>query len=153
VLYSFSGSPDAYPIGGVVTGANGVLYGTTFGIPASNNVYGNVYQLAPPASGGAWVYTNIRSFTDKVRDAADPVGVTLGANGVLYGVAYTGKTPVFMLTPPAAPRQPWTETPLAKIKKSFAPVTVGPDGALYGTSLGEFGAPADRGSVFRISLN
>jgi len=151
VLYSFSGSPDGYPIGGVALGANGVLYGATFGIPASNNSYGNVYQLAP-APGETWTYTNIRSFTDKVNDAADPVGLTLGANGVLYGVAFTGKTPLFMLTPPAVAGQPWTETPLAQTKKSFAPVVVGPDGALYGVSFGEFGSPSNAGSVVRVSL-
>ncbi|MGA2592985.1 MAG: choice-of-anchor tandem repeat GloVer-containing protein, partial [Bryobacteraceae bacterium] len=73
VLYSFSGSPEAYPIGGVIAGANGVLYGATFGMPQSNDSYGNVYQLAPAASGGQWVYTNIHSFTSQLADAADPV--------------------------------------------------------------------------------
>jgi len=152
VLYSFSGSPDAYPIGGVIAGANGVLYGATFGMPQSGNNYGNVYQLAPAAGGGTWVYSNIHSFTSQVTDAADPVGVALGPNGVLYGAAHSGRTPIFALTPPGTPGRPWTLTPLGQIKSSYAPLTVGPDGALYGVSFGKFGLRGEGGSVFRVSL-
>jgi uncharacterized repeat protein (TIGR03803 family) len=151
VLYSFSGSPDAYPIGGVVISTNGVLYGATFGIPQSGRDFGNVFQLAPPASsGGPWVYTNIHAFVSKETDAADPVGVIVGPDGVVYGTAYAGAASVFALTPPARPGQPWTERLLGQAGNSYAPVTVGPDGALYGTSFGKFGSPENGGSVFRV---
>jgi|HubBroStandDraft_1064217.scaffolds.fasta_scaffold02096_2 uncharacterized repeat protein (TIGR03803 family) len=152
VLYSFSGSPDAYPIGGVAPGANGVLYGATFGIPHSGHDFGNVYQLAPPAqSGGEWVYSSIHAFVDNETGAADPVAVTVGPNGVLYGSAYAGAASVFELTPPVGAGQPWTERLLGQAGNSYAPVTVGPDGALYGTSFGKAGS-SEAGSVFRVTL-
>jgi len=151
VLYSFSGSPDAYPIGGLVVGANGVLYGATFGIPQSARDFGNVFQLAPPAqSGGPWIYSNIHAFVSNQTDAADPVGVTLGPDGVIYGAAYAGAASVFALTPPARSGQSWTERLLGEAGSSYAPVTLGPDGALYGTSFGKFGARENGGSVFRV---
>ncbi len=130
-----------------------MLYGATFGIPQSDHDFGNVYQLSPPAqSGGPWVYTNLHSFTSKQDDAADPVALTLGPGGVLYGTAYAGAGSVFVLEPPVRSGQPWSERLLAQTGNSYAPVTIGPDGALYGVSFGKFLSRESAGSVFRMSV-
>jgi uncharacterized repeat protein (TIGR03803 family) len=55
VIYTFSATNGAYPLGGLAagsfSGAGGVLYGTTtFGAPTTTNFYGNVFSLVvdPP---------------------------------------------------------------------------------------------------------
>ncbi len=46
ILYSFgSGSDGEYPYGGLLFGAHGVLYGTTYGGGSSND--GTVFSLTP----------------------------------------------------------------------------------------------------------
>ena len=44
-LYEFTGGNGALPLGGVVIGPNGALYGTTFGVGV--NTYGALYELTP----------------------------------------------------------------------------------------------------------
>ncbi|HVN04432.1 MAG TPA: choice-of-anchor tandem repeat GloVer-containing protein [Bryobacteraceae bacterium] len=102
VLYSFTGKngDGAYPIGGLLLGTNGLLYGTTYGggnladcPPFTAHAVagcGTIFQLTPPASpGGAWTETILHAFNN--TDGALPrATLTPGKGSVLYGTTYGG---------------------------------------------------------------
>jgi uncharacterized repeat protein (TIGR03803 family) len=106
VIYSFTGTngDGAYPIGSVLLGENGVLYGTTqhggnvaFDSVCPATYYtlaggGIVFELMPPlAPGGAWTETVLHSFTGQDGDGALPeAGLVLSTKGVLYGTTSAG---------------------------------------------------------------
>jgi len=111
LLYSFAGPPDAAtPNQGLVMAKDGTLYGTSFyGGDANCQTLkvgcGAVFSLTPPSSsGGAWTETVLHAFTGGT-DGGNPIaGLTIGANGVLYGTTTawggTGKYgTVFAVTP------------------------------------------------------
>jgi uncharacterized repeat protein (TIGR03803 family) len=144
VLHSFTddgGSDGAYPDAGVVIDGSGVLYGTTQG--GGTTGYGTVFSLTPPSSpGGAWTETILYNFSGG-SDGAHPVAsVAVGRGGVLYGTTPGGGTGygvVFSLSPPVSRGSPWTETVLHAFSGAdgsgpMAPVAIGSDGALYGTT-------------------
>jgi uncharacterized repeat protein (TIGR03803 family) len=155
-LYAWGGSNGAAPYGGVVIGAGGVLYGTTYYGGPSNA--GSVFSLTPPASpGGSWIETVLHTFGSGDDGVGPYVGVVIGSGGVLYGTTQGGGAAgggtVFSLTPPASAGGPWTETVL----RSFyfagldgldpsAAVVIGPGGVLYSTTLD--GGASDEGTVF-----
>jgi len=102
VIYNFTGKngDGAYPIGGLLLGTNGLLYGTTYGggnladcPPFTSHAVagcGTIFQLTPPASpGGAWTETILHAFNN--TDGALPrATLTPGKGGVLYGTTYGG---------------------------------------------------------------
>jgi uncharacterized repeat protein (TIGR03803 family) len=159
LLHSFTSTngDGSGPLAGLVTGPNGVLYGTTSGGGSAHA--GTVFQLTPPASQGApWTETILYSFTGLNGDGKNPnAGVIIGAGGVLYGTTAYGGTSnygaVFQLTPPASGTT-WTE----QILYSFAgysdgehPVAglhLGPSGLLYGTTT--TGGAGRQGTVFQL---
>ncbi|MGA2741548.1 MAG: choice-of-anchor tandem repeat GloVer-containing protein [Bryobacteraceae bacterium] len=171
-LYVFSGGSDgAYPVGGVVVGAGGVLYGTTSagGIAQGASGYGTVFCLTPPAlSGGAWTETVLYTFKGGINgpDGAIPEGgVTIGSGSseqpVLYGTTFSGGTlgygAVFSLQPPTSGEGgAWTETVLHNfaggVADGFNPnagVAIGSGGVLYGTT--ESGGAFLLGAVFSLT--
>jgi uncharacterized repeat protein (TIGR03803 family) len=103
ILYQFGpsegdGCEPAVPL---APAPNGVLYGVTPLGGASNG--GTVFELVPPAlAGGSWTETILHSFTNGT-DGGAPNGLTLGADGTLYGTTSHGGTDdtgtVFALTP------------------------------------------------------
>jgi len=154
VLHNFTGGPGGrIPAGSLAIGRNGVLFGTTgYG---GAFFAGTVFALKPPASpGGAWTRSVPYNFKGPSSgDGYVPDGVVIGSAGVLYGVTIDGGMTgypcgnggcgtVFSLTPPASPGAPWSEsvlhTFLAFNDGSWpsAGLTIGRDGALYGTTLG-----------------
>jgi uncharacterized repeat protein (TIGR03803 family) len=169
VLWQFTGSPsnggDGYrPMGGVVVGSGGVLYGTTSnggsGTGNCSLACGTVFSLTPPASpGGAWSLAMLYSFMNVPDGAYPSASLAIGPGGVLYGTTTLGGVSnfgtVFSLTPPLSPGGAWSETVLhsftggrygADPKGALA---IGPDGALYGTtSDGE--STQDCGTVFTL---
>jgi len=137
VLWSFGGTGDGSgPVGGVIIGSSGVLYGTTPGGGA--NGQGTVFSLTPPASqGGAWTESVLWSFGE-AGDGGQPYQglVADHSSGVLYGTNGF----IFSLSPPASSGGPWTEAILYKLKPGEdghpVPLTIGKRGVLYGATSG-----------------
>jgi hypothetical protein len=133
VLYSFQGGTNdgALPVGGVVFGIQGNLYGVLqFYGPGScgpiANECGAVFQLAPPAhQGDPWTETLIYEFQGKGgNDGESPNGgLVIDGQGNLYGVTAYGGTgdcvllgvpagcgTVYEVSPPAEKGGAWKET-------------------------------------------
>jgi uncharacterized repeat protein (TIGR03803 family) len=87
LLYSFSAQGyNPGPLDSLTLDASGNLYGTTYKGGAFG--YGTVFKLA--RNGGSWSYIDLHDFTSGT-DGANPIGgVTLDANGHLYGTASAG---------------------------------------------------------------
>jgi hypothetical protein len=143
VLYSFS---DSFGYSSVVIGANGTLYG----VNSVGGAYGQgiAFELAPPRpgdgpSGGAWTERVLYNFTG-ASDGANPSGLTMGPNGIIYGTASgggsVGEGAVFELRPPSKARAAWTENVLYSFiggeagGSPFGPLVINGDGSLYGTT-------------------
>jgi uncharacterized repeat protein (TIGR03803 family) len=151
--------PDAAPI----LGPGNVLYGTTAGGGAFGG--GTIYELTPPTGqGGSWTEEVLFSFQFP-SDGPDPVGgLALGGDGTLYGTTSSGgafeEGTIFQLAPPSSTGGIWAETVLYSFDigtgdaESPNGVTLGPDGALYGTSMGDSRArdcTEGCGTVFQLS--
>jgi hypothetical protein len=112
VLWGFGGQGDGTaPRTGVLVGAGGVLYGTTYA--GGTGERGVAFSLAPPGSAGEpWTETVLYSFPYSARQHA--VALALGASGVLYGTTglqefgEQGGT-AFSLTPPASQGGQWAK--------------------------------------------
>ncbi len=162
VLHNFgAGADGANPSGGVVIGEGGVLYGTTQGSETTGA--GTVFSLTPPQStGGSWTKRTLHTFGNYASyDGYDPIaGVVIGGGGVLYGTTYTGgydnTGTVFSLIPPASPGEAWTENQIYSFQNGndgafpYAPVAIGADGVLYGTTASG-GTTHANGTVFSMT--
>jgi uncharacterized repeat protein (TIGR03803 family) len=138
ILTSFSDIGQSYA--GVVIGAGGALYGTTVGY---------MFALWPPAvQGEGWSASAGPYFPSRGS-------LSIDANGVLYGVSYSGGLgfgQVASFTPPtSATIGVWTYTDLWELEGPpndgnypWGGVIVGPRGILYGTT--EFGGNGPCGS-------
>lgn len=161
LLHSFGGGIDgAVPNGGLALEGKGAVYGTTSigGNQLCNFGNGNVgcgtgFQLLPPATvHGVWAEKVLR-FKDG-DDGGGPDSVARDSSGVLFGAAASGGVYqnglVFQLSRTAG--GVWAESPLYNFtgnRDGGEPggITIGPLGALYGTSLG---GASGRGVVFRL---
>jgi uncharacterized repeat protein (TIGR03803 family) len=111
ILYAFKGgaTDGQYPIGGLLLGTNGALYGTTSAGDKDNN--GDVYELTPPVQGQTkWAEKIIHKFADSGYSM--PLGSLAGSpNGDIYGTTSRGPNgsggSVFRLTPPPAGAGNW----------------------------------------------
>jgi len=159
VLHTFTGENDgAFPIGGLVMGSGGVLYGTTTRGGGTSN-WGVIFSLTPPtSSGGAWTEAVLHDFTGGSDGGYPEASMAIGEGGLLYGTTMSGGTSlcgtVFSLTPPPSPGGSWIETVLHDFdcNGTYSPVplgvTVGSTGVIYGVA-GE-GGTAAYGSVFAL---
>ena len=102
VLHSFNGTDGTLPVGPLLLGPGGVLYGTANG--GGDSGEGLVFELDPPAtSGDAWTENILHAFGG---DGSSPAnGVIADKRGRLFGTA--GGT-VFMLTKPRVRGGAWT---------------------------------------------
>lgn len=148
-LHSFSGGTDgALPVGALVQGANGVLYGTTEygGISPTCAGCGTIFQLTPPASpSGAWTESVIYAFPSGKYAPAQCVLArpTLGPNGEFYGTTVCGGAgvgDVYEVIPPSTPGGTWTGIILYTFSSAVGPpqnpqggLVIGKNGVLYGT--------------------
>jgi uncharacterized repeat protein (TIGR03803 family) len=88
VIHSFGDGDGEYPATDLVIDGSGTLYGTTTQGGGLNS--GTVFRLAP--SGQGWEESVIYSFTSGPDGGQPYNGVTLDAQGNLYGTAVTGGT-------------------------------------------------------------
>jgi uncharacterized repeat protein (TIGR03803 family) len=156
VLHSFGKAQDgAIPLAGVVFGANGHLYGTTYA--GGSEGAGAVFELTPSAK-GTWTEKVLHSFGENQDGVFPEAGLIFDENGNLYGTTTLGGTyndgTVFELTRSADGN--WTE----KVLHSFTPnghdalypeATLIFDGIgnLYGTTYG--GGTYGNGTVFELT--
>ncbi len=161
ILHSFTGSSTdgGYPIGGLVIGRNGVIYGTASYSGVANDS-GTAFELTPPAqSGGHWTYNVIHTFGGG-KDGATPATTTaLDQKGNLYGTTWNGGSSacylgcgtIFTLAPTG--KGNWNETILHNWANSGqnpdGSIVVLHDGLLYGTS--EFFGASNDGTVFTMT--
>ena len=100
LLYALQGRVEQNgPLAGVTRDSAGNLYGTAYSLGPGN--VGLIFKLSPTE--GGWTYTVLHMFTDTGDGALPMGGVTLDANGNLYGTASTGgaygKGVVWEITP------------------------------------------------------
>lgn len=163
VLYRFKGRSDgSFPYAGLIMDEQGALYGTTE-TDGSSGINGTVFKLTPPHKDEKeWSQTVLYAFHGS--DGSAPVaGLIRDKQGALYGTTSSGGLGfgfgiAFKLTPPAHGETAWTETVLHLFtggsdgNNPFAGLTVGPDGALYGTtSNGGSTNNGGYGTVFKLS--
>lgn len=86
VLHHFGDGDGAYPDTDLVMDAAGSLYGTTVQGGQFNS--GTVFRLAPTPAG--WVQTVLHSFTSTTDGGQPYGGVTLDAQGNVYGTTVVG---------------------------------------------------------------
>jgi uncharacterized repeat protein (TIGR03803 family) len=77
-----------FPWGNLVVDANGSLFGTTEQGGASG--YGTVFEIAKTSSGYASAPTTLVSFDYYSTGGFPRTGLTVDANGNLFGTTYTG---------------------------------------------------------------
>ena len=89
VIYSFAGDEDGeYTDTDLVIDSAGNLYGTS--VLGGDFGSGTVFQLTP--SGNTWIHTVLYSFTGGTDGGEPYKGVTLDAQGNIYGTTVTGGT-------------------------------------------------------------
>jgi uncharacterized repeat protein (TIGR03803 family) len=166
-LYSFTGGNDGSGSqAGLIFDSQGNLYGTTFvGGPYGT---GTVFRLAPQ-SGSGWVETVLWAFTNGTDGGFPTTGLTIDAQGNLYGTTSTGGSlscignqfysqscgVVFQLSPQAHGR--WKETVLHSFQSNgrdgffpyFGGVNFDSTGNLYGTT--SYGGAYNTGTVFALT--
>jgi len=160
VLYSFTGQngDGANPYTGVVAAQDGTIFGTTTNGGTAN--HGTAFQLTPPGMPDApWTQAILHSFTGRDGDGALPSGLSMGKNGMLYGTSFGGGDygygTVFELIPPQ-PGGAWKARALYSFTGQngdgsgpYSGVTIGPSGALFGTTSG--GGAANVGTIFELT--
>jgi uncharacterized repeat protein (TIGR03803 family) len=170
VLHSFNEFVDGItPSASLVVGPDGSLYGTTLNYGYNGD--GTVFELQPPSPGGTdpgatWSATVLYTFTGG-DDGGFPAGLTLGADGALYGAAFqggaSGAGTIFQLSPPDTPGGTWAETVLHSftggddgVCPAASPVVTS-DGTIYGSTTGvdvEFGGypgVVGQAAVFKLT--
>lgn len=163
VLHSFgSGDDGAYPAGGLLAGPDGTLYGVTEYGGAGGD--GTVFRVAPDGSG----YADLYQFSAEDGQNANPdgavptAGLTLGSDGLLYGVASvgggSGSGAIFKLgtdgsgfTALYAFSSPDSQGANADGASPSATLIKDASGNLLGTTAA--GGSAGQGTVFSLSAN
>lgn len=146
-LYAFTnGSDGSYPNGGLVEGADGNLYGTTYAGGTSD--YGVVFRISPGGS-----LTNLWSFSGP-DGRGTSAGLTRGNDGNFYGVSEFGGTSVigsvFRITPNGNLTNLYTFTDSENYGSyPTGSLVLGRDGNFYGVTGG--GGTSGYGTVFRIT--
>ena len=145
-LHHFQRTDGARPIGGVIQGADGALYGTTPEGGAWSYSRGTIFRLLTDGSSFSVLHS-----LDGVNGGAPFGGLVQRPNGLLYGTtfvggAYDGGT-VFAISPEGAPFSILQNLHPFDGANPQSQLTLASDGTLYGTAPGG----GVGGSVFKIS--
>ncbi len=155
VLHNFAGgsSDGSDPYAGLVTGKNGVLFGTT--IKGGPTDQGTVFKLTP--SGSSYTESIVYSFAGGSSDGAYPyAGLIIDKKGGLYGTTINGGSAnngvVFKLTPSGSG---FKESVLHGFGSNnngqypYGGLIFGSKGTIFGTT--ENGGTAGLGTVFQLT--
>ena len=146
-LHDFAGSDGASPVSSLIQGPDGALYGTTSAGGASG--WGTIFKI--DADGTA--FTTLHDFAGSPGGANPQTGLTLGADGNLYGsTTYGGandygtifKTDKSGVTFTTLHNFVWSDGVYPG-----SDLVQGTDGFLYGTTV-EGGATSPFGTIFKI---
>ena len=87
LIHTFHSGPRL-PIGRLVEGADGTLYGTTYcgGEPVAGCTGGTIFALRP-AAGGSWTFEMLHRLRPGLHGANPAGGLTLARDGSLFGIA------------------------------------------------------------------
>jgi uncharacterized repeat protein (TIGR03803 family) len=143
VLYAFTGLADGKePTGGLAFDQKGNLYGTT--VFGGTGGYGTVFQLQPPASGGAWTFNVIHNLSG--YNNGYPIYPLVDTYGLVYfeepGGGSLGLGAVSQLSPPATAGGALLYKQLYSFKHppdAYLPIgtlILDKDGNLYGATAG-----------------
>ncbi|HKT87595.1 MAG TPA: choice-of-anchor tandem repeat GloVer-containing protein [Candidatus Sulfotelmatobacter sp.] len=170
ILHDFNGGSPNQPGAGLISDAQGNLYGETgvYGVGCDTNC-GTAFELSPTDSG--WKYTGLHVFVGGADGVAPQGGLTMDAEGNLYGTTAQGGGTctfqsggcgtVFKLTRNS--NGTWSETVLHRFTRStdgalpFSGVIFDASGSLYGTT--DFGGantgacPQGCGTIFKLTPN
>jgi uncharacterized repeat protein (TIGR03803 family) len=145
-LHGFTGGADGgYPLGGVIQGDDGNLYGTTSQGGANNT--GTVYQLST-----AGTFTTLYSFTGGSSGAVPQAGLVQGSDSNFYGTTSIGGSntygTVFSITSNGVLT---TIYQFNKIDGRYpaAALIEGSGGYFYGTT--QLGGTRSEGTAFKVN--
>jgi uncharacterized repeat protein (TIGR03803 family) len=155
-LYAFQGQPDAaFPYGGLIADAHGVLYGTTYFGGTSGA--GAVFKLDPgPTIGTSWRETVLYSFSGGSDGGYPTTTVLFDPAGNLLGTTSAGGDPgcdcgvVFQLS---SSGQSVLHTFSSAPDGAYSYYGLTPDGAgnYFGTTAA--GGLHNKGAVFQVTLD
>ncbi len=160
ILHAFPSTPDdtdgSMPIGGLIEGADGALYGTAWGGGFIGvNEGGIVFKISKTGAG----YTVLHSFVTSPTDGYDPTGrLVQGKDNVLYGTTISGGASgdgtIFKVATNGtgfAVLHSFNGSAGDGINPSLSPLIQGSDLALYGVTMN--GGANNRGTIYKISTD
>jgi uncharacterized repeat protein (TIGR03803 family) len=153
VLYNFTGNNDGgEPMGNVLLGSDGNIYGTTAGYGQDN--YGVVYKLTP--SNGGWTQSVLHAFQGSTDGEVPRDGLIQDASGTLYGTTAgfdDSYGNVFSLSTSGSNYTVIYNIPSCQScytgNGPWQTVTMDSSGALYGTTLAD--GENNLGEVFKLT--
>ena len=147
LLHSFSPADGGSPSGGLVEGADGNFYGTTFNEGA--NGAGTVFSITP-----AGVLTVLHSFTAATEGNQSRAGLILGSDGNFYGTTSLngpgGGGTLFSITPAGALTVLHSFTGGNDGANPYGGLIEAADGNFYGTTAD---IQNGYGTVFQLNLH
>ena len=137
-LYSFDFTAGAGPQGGLSMGLDGNFYGTTY--QGGAHSAGTIFQVTH-----AGVFKSLYSFTNGTDGAYPKAPPVQAPDGNLYGTTGNGTVAVlYKVTTTGA-----FAVMATLVGQTYAPLLVGTDGNLYGTTF--YGGTYNGGTVFQFS--